>query len=418
MLIGYCDKPLSQLRKLEFNLRNGDPGNPGLSGQGSHLKKRPYAREPAGLPAEPGQLAAEEQPAAQEEVSYKNYNIYTGSFLVEEADKAFKPFEEVTLMTCSGYERITQFTEVPKKLTLSTKIEKSYFHSYISEIIEKPGEYKFLTGWITYKKSHSAVNAHLTAQEVVASQQYSKNCKVFIFPVNFLNPDWLSSIPIYTTTAKIEMMFVLVFKKKSDTSEVHISPKVVPLTSMIAYRFVSGSAKIGLRQASLDKIRETAKPAIMGSFGDQFNDEDEEEDEHLKKLSEKAARSKKLQFLIDQGDQIKKVPTSLIEEEARIERSKAAEPHYEEESIDDEEDDLIKSYGNYSQAQLHDRPAYLPREQPGYRPAPQPKAGHFEDKTNFAPYSSVAGIDKEAFVRKAVSLITIPPVHQLLGLHR
>ena len=49
--------------------------------------------------------------------------------------------------------------------------------------------------------------------------------------------------------------------------------------------------------------------------------------------------------MIDKADQIKKVPTFVIEEEARIERGRLAE-HFEEESVDEDEEPPYSSmYG-------------------------------------------------------------------------
>ena len=382
VLLMYCDKPLIQLRKMDNNIRNNDNNSSTMN-----MKKRYNANVSKENQFDPFPA----DPHANEEVQYKNYNVYTGSFQLEESDKVLRPFEDISLMTCSGYERIIQFTDIPKKIVLSTKISKTYFQDYISNILQKPNEYKYLTGWITYKRSHNNISAYLNQNECVASQQYSDNCKVFIFLVNFIHTDWLASIPIYTTTAKIEMMYILVYKKKSDISEMHISPKQVPLTSMIAYRFVTGSSKIGLKQTNLDKIRETSKPALMDSFGDRFNDGDDDED--TKKVTiDRSSGSKKLQLLIDKGDQIKKVPTSLIEEEARIERNKLLDHHqYEEESIED--DEPMATGRQYSKMQYN-----------------------ASDEMRYTPYSNIAGIDKYEFVRNAVNQIKLPNIHVLMSI--
>lgn len=293
-------------------------------------------------------------------------------------------------MTCSSQQRISQFTEIPKKTTLSTKVGRVQFADYITNVIQKPQEYKFLTGWVTYKKNHSSVSSYLQKHDCVASLQYSQNCKIFIFLVNFMKPEWLQTVAIYSTTPRVELMYFLVHKKKAE-QETMIVPHSVPLSSPTAYRFVMGPEKIGLRPTTIDRILESRRPMITANFADKF---DEEDDDHEKK-DDKYKSNNKLQFLIDKGDQIKKVPTFLIEEEARNERNKLAVTHFEEESIDDDDDVVPETSKSFNFGS-------------GF-PSSAQKHGMFEEKS--AGYGAGAGtdtIDKEEFVRNAVCQIKIP----------
>ena len=420
VLIVYCDKPLAQLRKMDFALRNTERITEGIGSLPSYniLKKKPYTRDTAmpshsmiernrvpdtsismGIPrVQPPQP---ESPQGAEEPLYKNYNIFTGSFTVEIGDKAPRAFDDVTMMTCSGYERIIQFSEIPNKALLSTKIDKTYFVNYITGILAKPSEYKFLTGWVTYKKTHTPVSSYMVKHDCVASQQYSQNCKVFIFMVNSMSPEWLAKFPIYTSSGTIEMVFFLVHKKRSEVTETPIVPIPVSLTSANAYRFVAGATKIGLKPTSLDRIREITKPQVQGTFGDKFNDGDGDEEAH--RAAERSAKTSKLQFLIDQAGHIKKVPNFLIEEEARLDRHKLVDTNYEEESIIEEDEPpnskMYKGSLGYSQAFGNSLS----------------KQAMLEDRTNnYGSFSAIAGIDKEEFVRNAVNQITLPP-HAILG---
>jgi hypothetical protein len=293
-------------------------------------------------------------------------------------------------MTCSSQQRISQFTEIPKKTTLSTKVGRSQFAEYITNVIQKPQEYKFLSGWVTYKKNHGSVSSYLQKHDCVASLQYSQNCKIFVFLVNFMKPEWLQTVAIYTTTPRVELMYFLVYKKKAE-QETGLIPHSVPLTSASAYRFVLGNDKIGLKPSSIDRILENKRPAITANFADKFDEEEDDDD----KKEDKQKTSNKLQFLIDQGDQIKKVPTFLIEEEARNERNKLAVTHFEEESIDDDEEVVPETSKSFNFG--------------GGYPGSHQKHGMFEDKPN-AYGGSLGGdsIDKEEFVKNAVSQIQIP----------
>jgi hypothetical protein len=253
--------------------------------------------------------------------------------------------------------------------------------------MDKPEEYRLLSGWVTHKKGHSSVSSYLQKRDCVASQQYSPNCKVFMFLVNFLKPDWLQKVAIYTTTPKIELMFFLIYKKKGE-SEIGMQPRNVPLTAATAFRFVYANNKIGLKPTTIDRIKEYQKPDVTASFGEGFAEDD---DDTAKQEKNKSAN--KLQFLIDKGDQIKKVPTFLIEEEARKEKQKINLAHFEEESIEDDDDDVdiepkafgfSGSYMNSAQKNPENKPPYT---------------------MNFG-----AGkvIDKEEFATKAVAHIQVP----------
>jgi hypothetical protein len=158
-------------------------------------------------------------------------------------------------MTCSSYEKITEYSEIPKSQVLSSKIGRSHFNDYISHSLKKPEEYRILSGWITYKKTHSEISSYMTQHESVASIQYSKYCKIFIFLVNWLNADWLKTLKIYSTTPKIEMMFLLVRKIKYEQVPPAIVPRSVPFNSTNAYRFTAGNQKIGLKPIELEKIQ-------------------------------------------------------------------------------------------------------------------------------------------------------------------
>lgn len=290
-------------------------------------------------------------------------------------------------MTCSSHERICQFTEIPKGCHLSPKIERTHFIDYITHIMSKPDEYKFLSGWVTHKKSHSIVSSYLQKKDCVASTQYSPNCKIFVFLVNFVKPEWLHSVAIYTTTSKIELMFFLVHKKR-ELNEIPMKPQVVPVTSPTAFRLIYANNKIGLKVSALERIREAKRVDTTADFADHFA---EEEDEGAKQ--EKQKPTNKLQFLIDQGDQIKKVPTFVIEEESKTERNRVVLDHFEEESINDDDDEVDvepKGFG-FNDSYMNSA-----------------KKNHEERHSNILQFGAMGAIDKEEFVRRAVSQIQIP----------
>lgn len=159
-------------------------------------------------------------------------------------------------MTCSSYQRTSTFSQIPAKLQLSAKIGKAQFQEYLTGIIENPQSYRILAGWVTHKKSHSVVSSYLQKHDVVASQQYTPNCKLFIFLVNSACPQWLDKLPIYTTTAQVEMVFFLVYKKRNESPEPLIRPLPILLNEETAtvYRLVSSNQKIGFKLSELSRI--------------------------------------------------------------------------------------------------------------------------------------------------------------------
>lgn len=80
-------------------------------------------------------------------------------------------------------------------------------------------------GWVSYSKTHSKAAIYCKKNGCVASMQYSKTCKVFIFPLEALDARWLTQIPIYTTSAKIELLAMLVYKTRAGVPDNAIVPE-------------------------------------------------------------------------------------------------------------------------------------------------------------------------------------------------
>jgi len=87
--------------------------------------------------------------------------------------------------------------------------------------------------------------------------QYSKTCKMFVFPLEALDARWLTQIPIYTTSAKIDLLYMMVLKAKPGISEPPIVPEPQNITTPNAYRVIPtpGHGKIALKPSNLDRIK-------------------------------------------------------------------------------------------------------------------------------------------------------------------
>ena len=332
-------------------------------------------------------------------------------------------------MTCSSFERTATFSQIPTKLNLSVKIGKAQFQDYLTGIIENPQSYRILAGWVTYKKTHSVVSSYLQKHDVVASQQYTPNCKLFIFLVNSACHQWLDKLPIYTTTSQVEMVFFLVYKKRSDVTEALIRPVPIPVIedTTAVYRLVSSNNKIGFKASELSRIKETSRvhpqqeeqratAQVDGFFVDQGDDDDSQKPAKLlvQTAGDKAQKSNKLKSLIDEADRFKLTNSYTIDEDSEHGYPQKKINHYEEDSdqegLDGGDDDNLGNANLEEQESGHMPSAGSIEGSRGGRPRTQQVFG---DRTNFAvpriPQYSCVGINMDEFVRKAVSQIVISP---------
>ena len=66
---------------------------------------------------------------------------------------------------------------------------------------------------------------------------------------------WLTKLPVYITTPKIELLFMLVYKLESGADSNPIIPEPKPLPSMNIFRLIPGHGKITTKPTTLDRIK-------------------------------------------------------------------------------------------------------------------------------------------------------------------
>lgn len=96
VLLIYCDKTMTNLRKMENNLRLTDAPLPPQFTP-TYQKRKPFNREeqPDVIPPQSRQpTMALESTRPPEDTYYKNYNIFTGAFQIETGESV-KPFDSV-----------------------------------------------------------------------------------------------------------------------------------------------------------------------------------------------------------------------------------------------------------------------------------------------------------------------------------
>lgn len=165
-------------------------------------------------------------------------------------------------LTCTDYEKVTQFARIKRNLHLKTSLALSHFNKYITQCISRPSDYQVLigifkikVGWVSYSRNHANLSKYCIKRKCVASIQYSDSCKVFVFPINSLDSRWLTKIPIYSSTPKIELLFMLVYKLQAGQNSHPIIPEPKPLPSMDIFRLIPGRGEIATKTTTLDRIR-------------------------------------------------------------------------------------------------------------------------------------------------------------------
>lgn len=162
-------------------------------------------------------------------------------------------------MTCSSQARVVRYTDIPQGVHLSAKVDLKGFREYVNNIFAHPDTYQIFSGWIEQNKTHTTFIDYLIRNAVVASQSYSNNCKVFIFPISSLQNSWLKEMAIYTTTPNIDLIYFLIYKRRSNAPEKPISCEIVDIEDSKAYRIVESNNQLYFRETTIDRLLVTGQ---------------------------------------------------------------------------------------------------------------------------------------------------------------
>lgn len=112
-------------------------------------------------------------------------------------------------------------------------------------------------GWLNPKKSHSTPVSYFKINQCVASTQYSKCCKIFMFPLDFMQASWIKAVPFFASVPQIDLCFFLVLKLEDGPADKPIMTENIPLTSSNIFRvyYPPTEAKAGLIKSRIDNIR-------------------------------------------------------------------------------------------------------------------------------------------------------------------
>jgi hypothetical protein len=99
----------------------------------------------------------------------------------------------VQLLTTQTQEQIRLFVKIPFNISLSSNTAKQDFSNYMDRaLIKRSNEYCVLGGFIKTSNDMAAKN-YMKTEKCVFLRKYTKDSKLFIFPKEFINNDWLKA---------------------------------------------------------------------------------------------------------------------------------------------------------------------------------------------------------------------------------
>jgi hypothetical protein len=164
-----------------------------------------------------GNNNGQQKEGAPDSFGFNYFKIFTGAlFFNLREGKSQKKVENAELMTCTPLSVIKQFAQIPNKLLLSMSITVEEFQNYIQKAIIND-TYVVMPCFARFPGEASAsAKSYMEKNQLVASGQYSKSCKLFIFPKQYLRPEWLKALEFYMAredNEPIDFLCFTVFKK-------------------------------------------------------------------------------------------------------------------------------------------------------------------------------------------------------------
>lgn len=149
-----------------------------------------------------------------------------------------KQLPEVDLMSCTSIENLKNYSFIKDDLNLSTKVSQEDFVKYMNRIINSRNDYNIAIGWVAPKKAQSFKTPvdYFRVNQCVASNQYSKSCKLFLFPLEFLQPNWMKFVPFFTSANQIDLCFFLVMKLEQAQTEKQLVPENILINTPTIFK--------------------------------------------------------------------------------------------------------------------------------------------------------------------------------------
>jgi hypothetical protein len=167
------------------------------------------------------------------ETAFNYFKIFNGTLFFGLRDgKTQKKVENAELFACCPLPLIRQFTAVPNKLLLSMNIKTEEFQKYVQKALLNEN-YVVMACWARFPQDSSTqARAYMEKNDLVASSQYCKSCKLFILPKVFVRPEWLKALDFYVAredNEPIDFVCFTILKKVAVTEyTVPMAPQVMP----------------------------------------------------------------------------------------------------------------------------------------------------------------------------------------------
>lgn len=164
------------------------------------------------------------------------YKVFNGCLHFKiGSTKETKKADKTELFTCNNVDQIRNFAAISSKLQLSMKISFDEFEKYIQKCEMLSEEYSILPGWLKMKSTSTknACKNYLEKHEIVASSQYSKKCKIFIFSKAQISmseyfANFLKNNNFYIAKEEnesLDQLFILIQKTSESNYEVPMYPE-------------------------------------------------------------------------------------------------------------------------------------------------------------------------------------------------
>lgn len=151
----------------------------------------------------------------------KFYRVYQGDIGIQLKDNI--KLELVSLVTSCNASIVSNFFQIPQKIVIPMNQPLNSFVTYINKVMNcSDGRYKLLHGYCSCSTSTERVNKlhqMMLEKYLVASRPYTDKFRVYIFPKEFLQKEWLENLEFLSLGKDSDLVFFLVFKSSEPYGE-------------------------------------------------------------------------------------------------------------------------------------------------------------------------------------------------------
>jgi len=198
---------------------------------------------------------------------YKYYRIFSGALDINCNDVESVKLERLQFLSCAKAQQVARCSLIKDNLTLNTKLSRKMFDNYVEKCLNE-GErnnYSIIPGWLNYIGNNQIVGLKslMKNNEKIVSAQYSKTCKLFILPKEFLRPQWIDKMDFYTTNKDMDLVFFIILKKSCTVDEgVKITPEPMSFEVSRAYKLVNYEGKVKGKPLNVDILKEVSRANV------------------------------------------------------------------------------------------------------------------------------------------------------------